>query len=340
MEGGTGRSSWRVVRLGDEAAWQDALSGIPHGIAHTWAYNAAIQRSTQHPIALFLAEADAARFACVVAERGTRPDADVYTPLGFGGPVGDGDDSMFLDAWADFVRQRRHVAGYLGLHPVLAPASLAGRPDAAQVHEVYLLDVHHGPEAMLARMSSSTRRRLRRRASGPDAITTDRRIAAEAFIRMYHPFMHGRAASPAYQLADETLDHLCRMPGVTLYATPPGEPRAVVMIGESSGGAEYIFGVAEDDARQHILPLLWRAAEDLATLGARWFNLGGGIRPGDSLAEFKRRLGGRPVPLISLRQVYRPERYKELCLDAGTATSDPYFPSYRAPRGGRRGVTA
>jgi hypothetical protein len=71
-----------------------------------------------------------------------------------------------------------------------------------------------------------------------------------------------------------------------------------------------------------------------------WLNLGGGIRPGDDLAEFKRRFGAVELPLASLRQVYRADAYEELCRAAGvTSERAGWFPPYRAsgaaPRRGR-----
>ena len=47
-------------------------------------------------------------------------------------------------------------------------------------------------------------------------------------------------------------------------------------------------------------------------MGIPFLNLGGGVRDGDTLAEFKRRFGGLELPLKSLRQIYRPDEYAVL----------------------------
>ena len=81
--------------------------------------------------------------------------------------------------------------------------------------------------------------------------------------------------------------------------------------------------------------LVWWAVERLRELGIERLNLGGGMREGDEVAEFKRSFGAAQHRLASLRQVYRPAAYEDLCRQAGV---DPdrrsgYFPPYRAPDG-------
>jgi hypothetical protein len=69
----------------------------------------------------------------------------------------------------------------------------------------------------------------------------------------------------------------------------------------------------------------------LRALGVTSLNLGGGIREGDDLAEFKRRFGAAELPLVSLRQVYRQDEYERLCREAGvTSHRSAWFPPYRA----------
>ena len=50
-------------------------------------------------------------------------------------------------------------------------------------------------------------------------------------------------------------------------------------------------------------------------------NLGGGIRPGDGLSEFKQRLGAKLSPTLALRQVFDSSRYLAACAAAGVGVS-------------------
>jgi hypothetical protein len=60
-------------------------------------------------------------------------------------------------------------------------------------------------------------------------------------------------------------------------------------------------------------------------------NLGGGVVPGDGIAEFKARFGTSRAPLSALAQVYQPDVFARLCADAGVDPDDRsgYFPPYR-----------
>ena len=78
--------------------------------------------------------------------------------------------------------------------------------------------------------------------------------------------------------------------------------------------------------------LIWSAVQRLRELGVPSLNLGGGVREGDDVAEFKRRFGAAELPLASLRQVYRPERLRARSAAQAGVTSDRsgWFPPYRA----------
>ena len=111
------------------------------------------------------------------------------------------------------------------------------------------------------------------------------------------------------------------------------EVQAVCVFGYTPYVAEYLFGVSAPEGRRHSAALLWHGAMRLRSLGIPRLNLGGGIHRGDGVADFKRRFGAARRALGSLRQVYDPERFEELCRRAGVDPSDRagYFPPYRGP---------
>jgi hypothetical protein len=55
-------------------------------------------------------------------------------------------------------------------------------------------------------------------------------------------------------------------------------------------------------------------------------NLGGGLRPGDALEEFKRGFANRTLAWQTSEIVCDPERYSEL---SGTRDVGAFFPAYR-----------
>ena len=57
-------------------------------------------------------------------------------------------------------------------------------------------------------------------------------------------------------------------------------------------------------------------------------NLGGGLRPGDALEEFKRGFANRTLTWRTSEIVCDPDRYAEL---SGDRDAGGFFPAYRAP---------
>jgi hypothetical protein len=95
-----------------------------------------------------------------------------------------------------------------------------------------------------------------------------------------------------------------------------------------------MFSISSPAGRQYSAPLIWAGATELATRGITRLNLGGGVRRGDGVAEFKERFSAKRLALGALRQVYRPTLYADLCREAGAADPadrDGYFPAYRRP---------
>jgi hypothetical protein len=62
-----------------------------------------------------------------------------------------------------------------------------------------------------------------------------------------------------------------------------------------------------------------------------WLNLGGGMAPGDTLAEFKARFGASALPMRAVKAVYDRAAYVELCRQHGADPDDRngFFPAYR-----------
>jgi hypothetical protein len=327
--------SIRLIPLEDRAAWTEALRGLEHAPAHTWAYRAAIARSREDPEWLFVAEAPGSRFVCPVAERTMSGEPDAYTPFGFAGPVGVGDADVFRLGWERHARDRGYVASYLGLHPELAPPALQADPDAAFQATTFRLDL--GPEeTILAGMASGQRARARRYPRLEPSITDDRERVAPWFVREYEGAMRARGASGVYDLSPSTLDALTRLEDSLLIGYPGEDLGAAALFTWSGTGAHWDFGIRPLGGPS-LLPLVMHATRALRERGISWLNLGGGITEGDGVAAFKRELGASPMPFRALTLVHRPDAYARLSAEAGVtpdATGEggrAYFPAYRAP---------
>jgi hypothetical protein len=110
---------------------------------------------------------------------------------------------------------------------------------------------------------------------------------------------------------------------------PEGEV-AAASIGVLSDGALHYFLSASADEHLRAAPMknLIVALQDLSEKLGAPLNLGGGLRPGDGLEEFKRGFANSRAPFLSHEIVSDREAYERLA--AGRPKGD-FFPAYRAP---------
>jgi hypothetical protein len=115
-------------------------------------------------------------------------------------------------------------------------------------------------------------------------------------------------------------------------ATPQGQLEAVTVFGYTAFAGDFLFNVSAGSGRRWSSLLLWSGALELRARGVRYLNLGGGVRRGDGIAEYKRRFGGAALPLVAAKEVYRPDIYRRLCREAGVQPAlTGYFPPYQRP---------
>ena len=326
-----GATDARLVPLTDRRSWDLVLAGLPHTWAHTWDHCHAFAASSRLETSLYVWTSGAGSVAFPVAVRPFREHWDVTTPYGFAGPVGRGDGRGWLEDWRAFARRRQWVCGYVALNPVLPwPEDDAG-DELVDVHEGYLLDLVRPPEELLAGLSAARRREVLRPLP-PGHTPVDDRGAVFAFLVARSPgFFRERSAGAAYDLAPDTWHRLAACPDVLLQAVAhEGAVVAVAVFGRTRYAAEHLFTVSTAGYEHLSAALVWRGVRELVDLGVPSLHLGGGIRPGDGVAEFKRRFGARVVPLRALRQVFRPDAFDALCSAGSPQDGRPaYFPPYR-----------
>jgi Acetyltransferase (GNAT) domain len=319
-----------LVPLADRAGWEAALENVPHSFFHTWNYNDAIAATTQLHPSLFVCHSTPGRVVCPLIERPFERYVDVATPPGFPGPVGTYARSDFLDELALFANGRGWVSGYIALDPTLAEDSLASAADAFHHNDVYVLDLTAGETGVAKRLSRNRHRELR--------VHDDVRLIVlpepieEFLVARVGAHLRARGASPAACLSEETIRRLCRADQVWLVAAQlEGQIHAAAAFASTASSAVSVLHIATPHGRKLSVHLVWRAVRHYAEKGVAQLNLGGGVRPGDSVAEFKRRFGARVVPLVSLRQVFDQSTFRQLCARAGQDADDRsgYFPPYR-----------
>ncbi|MCU1380092.1 MAG: hypothetical protein JWN29_3075 [Acidimicrobiales bacterium] len=320
------------VPLACRARWDELVAAVPHALFHTAGYVAAMQRSSSAETYLYAVRSGGRLAICPVAERRLADTTDAYTPYGFGGFVGDGPLDAARRHWRRFADRSGYVCAYIGLNPVL---DVDPCTDGARVEkDLFVLDLTLDLSTLHANLSTNRRRQLHGWAAQRSALTTDRDRLRAFFLDALPGFMDRRRAAGIYRLTPQTIDALFELEStLAVGCGVSGRLEAVSVFGFTPWSGDFLFNVSVPGGERHSVSLLWWAVEELQARGVPTLNLGGGVRAGDSLEQFKARFGARRVPLRSLREVYRPGVYRSLCRWAGVdADADgAYFPPYRAP---------
>lgn len=256
-----------------------------------------------------------------------------YNGLLFSGPLGEPVPQAALEAIERVLYLRGCVSLFNRSHP-LRPAQLPGRAPSG---ETLLLDLTAGLDAYVAGLTAGHAYDLRRmRAAGLRAeVDTEGKRLAD-FHRMYLATMDRLGASAGYRFPFEVVSEQFRMPaaGAQLWLAWEGDRLAASALFFRSGHwAHYYLSASDRQATKHpatklILDEFIRA--EIALGRRRYLHLGGGVGGAvDSLNQFKRGFGAKPVPFHLTRWIVRPADYDLLC--EGHADAD-YFPRYRSAR--------
>lgn len=169
-----------------------------------------------------------------------------------------------------------------------------------------------------------------RRIAGPEAGDDD----LEAFHSVYTETMRAVDAAERYLFDRDYFAALLGFPRSWLVTVtgPAGDVAAAALTAVSDGFLHYYLSGTADAHRRRAPSknLIVACSEHAAELGMA-LNLGGGVKPGDGLEEFKRGFANRELPFRTHELICDRAAYAEL---SRGRRDDGYFPLYRAPGSG------
>jgi len=319
----------RCILLSERAEWEAALSGVPHVFGHTWASCQALAHSGPEAV-LYVAEEGERQVACPLIERPIEEKLDVATPYGFSGLTGTAPWPGFAERWRRFAAERGYVAGYLAINALFGDDSYADPETVTVANQTYVLDLRVGLDEVWSGLSTNRRRQLR--GWRAEDYEIDGEELAPFFVDQYPAAMERKGAAARHRFPAATLAALCELPETFLVGSRgEGGLESVSLFGYTPHAGDFVFNAALPDCEHHSVPLIWSAVQLLVERGVPWLNLGGGMSPGDSLADFKARFGARPLPMRAVKAVYDPAAYDDLCRRHGAdpGARDGFFPPYR-----------
>jgi hypothetical protein len=214
-----------------------------------------------------------------------------------------------------FARER------LGAEPSIAGATARS---AVQVHDPAL------PSGIRSRLAEQIRQNERRRytvdrVEGPKATPEDRR----AFHALYTETMRRADAAERYFFAPEYFDRILEFERCWLLSTRASDASvaAGAVAAQSDGLLHYYLGGTgdahlDDSPFKNVVAAMIGLADELALP----LNLGGGVRPGDGLEDFKRGFANSELPFFTHEIVCDSAAYEEL---SEGADAGGFFPAYR-----------
>ena len=162
---------------------------------------------------------------------------------------------------------------------------------------------------------------------GPETSESERRF----FHTAYTETMERVGADESYMYSLEYFDAILAAGSTWLAIATDGEgePAASSILARSDGVLHYhLSGTADRHLRDSPMKTIVFALIDFAEEREMPLNLGGGVKPGDALEEFKRGFANREEHLFTSEVICDPAAYEEL--SAGKDAGD-FFPAYRAP---------
>jgi hypothetical protein len=263
----------------------------------------------------------------IVRPLGEGPDRDAISPYGLPGltVLGEAPAGGLDPAAVDF-----HRTGLVSIF-VRHRLDLVPLAGATERNVVQIAD-----PALKPKSRPSDRRQIRRNLEAgytvslvPGAETSADQRAA--FLDLYTQTMRRTEAAEHYFFDREYFDRLlpAERTWLALALDPEGVPAAASIAAVSDGYLHYYLSGSADShlGDSPMKNIVARLVEHAAELELP-LNLGGGLRAGDALEEFKRGFANRTVAWRTSEIVCDPTRYAEL---AGDRALGGFFPAYRAP---------
>lgn len=323
-----------LIPLTAPSQWKEALQNLAHSFGHTWENCYSMYLTSGFPTYLYLLEFGDVKIVCPIAERVYKGYTDIVTPYGFSGFVGNKDFPDLQNYWKEFVLKRGYVCGYIGLNPMLVNKTYLPANELYEYNTLYVLNLDLSISDLFNQLSQNRKRQLKGFEDHLKNFTTDKHILKEFFLSNYHAFFTKKNVAQVYGFSLQTLSYVLDLENLVIIGfLVDGRVEAVSVFAFTVHGAEYLFNISFPEARHHTVLLLWYGIINLKSKNIPFLNLGGGVRDGDSISQFKQRFGAKQYPLKCLKQVYNQQIYTTLCQEAN---ADPdykegYFPPYRKP---------
>lgn len=338
----------RIIRLDEPVAWDAALEAVGGAdVYYRRGYVTSLKnRGEGEPI--LIASATGSPGGCHVALIRELPAAlrdagvagiDLISPYGYAGPLlsPDAAKADFERAWTGAAQELGAVSEFVRFHPVLkTDASFIDAAGATTIAQTVAIDLGAGEVAN--GLSATCRKNLNVAIKKKVAVEIRDGSAIGRFARLYRLTMERLGAADYYLFDEGYFADLAAGLGddvIVGLATHEGQDVAGALILRTGSYLHYHLGGSDFTKRSLCATnlLLVRVAEHGRELGCRTFHLGGGVKAGDSLFEFKAGFSPVRCDFAVGRRIFRHDEYRRLteAHRRNGPIDEHFFPAYRAP---------
>lgn len=267
------------------------------------------------------------------------PYFDIVSPYGYSGPVALQDDFFdsnriaercFESQFHTFCLDNKIIAEFDRLHPL--EELLYYNPFQRHYeHDILYIDLTKSEDEIWHDFDKGCKSAIKKAERNGLNVFLD--SVLPEFPLLYAGAMQKLQAKEGYFFPREFWDKLYKLGQFASVWDKDKNLLSAACILKYGDYAHYFLSASVGDNSGATNLLIWEAIKWAKTYGCKIFNLGGGLKAGDSLESFKRSFTKLSKPFYTYRKIHNEQVYDELCraknIDANTVQ---FFPAYRAER--------
>lgn len=271
---------------------------------------------------------------------------DISSPYGYSGYLRNNDqvdmDKFYIN-FENYCKENNVISEFIRFHPLIDNFSYSpGEIQSNKVNDTVVIDLTLTPDAIWKNFTSACRNKIKKAKKLRVTVAQDERFEfLEEFCKLYTITMQRLRAQEYYLFSIDWFHHALELLKDNLALFHVRYSDQVIMSALFIFTDNYIhyYLSGSDYKMSHTAAnnlLLYEVALWAKNRDIKFFNLGGGFQPEDSLFRFKASFSPNRTPFYTGNVIHNHEFYQYLCArrviaKEQVATDTHFFPSYRSP---------
>ena len=251
------------------------------------------------------------------------PYFDIVSPYGYSGPLEleeFADWDKYIPEFSRYCEREHIIAEFARLNPFIMSWG------THYEHEIYYIDLTQPETQIWKGFDKGCRSSLK--GAGRNNLALRQETNLLDFVNLYQQTMKRDNAKPSYYFNEPFWVKLWRLGYFISVVDEQGVIKSSGCFLVYGDYCHYFLSASTGDSVGATNLLLWEAIKWAKFQDCKIFNLGGGLKTGDSLESFKRSFSHLSKPFYTYRHIHDKKVYDEL--SKGIETD--FFPAYRAER--------